>query len=700
MSFPTAPTYMDAFLSFAPLIVVKTTLLLAISAGIAATFRNRSAALRHLLWSLAIGGAVALPVVAVFGPTLHLLPARRIAAEADARGLRAGPPTGEARQDAGPSVTKAMAPESDSAPGTPLSLPAVALVLWAAGLLALLTRFGIGMRQVRQLVERAAPVADEQWARIADRVRAADATPAFDLRMSDEVEMPFATGLLRPTIVLPASSWKWTLERREAVLLHEVAHLHHGDLIMNALSHLARAIYWFNPLAWYASRRLRIEAERACDDAVLRRGALASDYADHLLSIASSAKAPMPSVALAMARPSAFEGRLLAILEPGIERAAPSRVRTALTVAAFVAMILPLAAASPTARAAALPRATQVPPQQAQQPEPPRQPRQPQQTATRAELRSSAVVPALIEALDDANAAVRLAAVNSLGTLGDPRAIAALGKVLKDDSDARVRRAAAEALGEIDDPRAVPHLLDALKAEKVADVREKIVQSLAQLGDASAVPGIAAAANDASAATRHAVAEALGELETQSAVPTLVGMARDQDVDVRHAVAEALGRLESAAGLDALVGLARDSDADVRASAIESLSRLEDPRTLSTFVAALADASADVRSKAAEGFHRVPELHKAPAALLAALGDVDHDVRKNVAEALGSIGDEAAVPALNKALADSNADVRRAVAEALAEIGGPDAITSLMGLLKDPDPQIRKIVAEALGRRR
>lgn len=699
MSIPTTPTYMDALLSFAPLVVIKTTLLFAVCAALAATFRNRSAALRHLLWSLTLGGAVALPAVAVFGPTLRILPAREIATgTVNARGPQLDATIEDAPADAEQAVTQRLAPDAPSAPGTPLSLPGVALGLWAIGVLALFTRFGIGMRHVGGMVARAAPVTDAEWVRIADNARGT--APAFELRISDEVEMPFATGLLRPAIVLPASSREWTHERREAVLLHEVAHLHHGDLIMNAISHLARALYWFNPLAWYASHRLRIEAERACDDAVLRRGALASDYADHLLSIASSAKAPMPSVALAMARPSAFEGRLLAILEPGIQRAAPTRMRTALTIAAFVAMILPLAAASPAARAAAMPDTQEVPPRQVQQTEKPRQPRQPQQAQSRAESRSSAVVPALIEALDDANAAVRLAAVNSLGTLGDPRAIAALGKVLEEDSDTRVRRAAADALGEIDDPRAVPHLLDALKTEKVADVREKIVQSLAQIGDASAVPGIAAAANDASAATRRAVAEALGELETQSAVPTLVGMARDQDVDVRHAVAEALGRLESAAGLDALAGLARDADADVRASAIESLGRLEDPRTLSAFVTALADVSADVRSKAAEGFHRVPELHKAPAALLAALGDVDHDVRKNVAEALGSIGDEAAVPVLNKALADSNADVRRAVAEALAEIGGPDAITALMGLLKDPDPQIRKIVAEALGRHR
>jgi HEAT repeat protein len=67
---------------------------------------------------------------------------------------------------------------------------------------------------------------------------------------------------------------------------------------------------------------------------------------------------------------------------------------------------------------------------------------------------------------------------------------------------------------------------------------------------------------------------------------------------------------------------------------------------------------------------------------------------------LGSIEDEAAVPALKRATSDPDNEVRRAAAEALSDIGGPDAIQALMGLLKDQDPEIRRIAAEALGSKR
>jgi HEAT repeat protein/beta-lactamase regulating signal transducer with metallopeptidase domain len=700
MSIPETLASMTSFLPFAMGIALKATLLLALAALASLALRRASAALRHLVWGLALGGVVALPIMAAVIPTLPLLPAASpVMTE---RSTDVGP--GESLSEAVP-TNDAPAPAPTTAETDSRWRPDATTLLvfcWLAGALALLVRFAAGAARVTKLVRRAAPLDDPAWLAVAARHRASHGN--VDLRVSEEVDMPFAAGLVSPTIVLPASSQEWSADRREAVLLHELAHLSRGDLLMNAVSHLARALYWFNPLAWYATHRLRIEGERAADDSVLRRGARASEYADHLLSIASSGAVGVPTAALAMARPSAFEGRLLAILEPGVERAAPSRLRVALTCVASLALILPLAAASPTARVGAMPVSESSPVAMpathggesllAQDPTVPEAP------AAQASSRVTSAVPALMEALSDASVEVRLAAVQSLGTLQDPRAIAALGKALKEDNDARVREAAAEALGEISDARAVPFLLDALKTERHAGVREEIVNALQEIDDPSAVPGIIAVIKDPSPAVRRAAVSALGDFEAQSALGAIMDLAKDDDVEVRRQVADALSDLENADALNTLISLSRDSDAEVRASAVGGLGNLEDSRALNPLLAALKDPNSEVRSHAADAIHNIPDIRTAPRALIDALADSDAEVRQQVAHALGSIEDEAAVPALKRALSDTNVEVRRAVAEALSEIRGVEAINALMALLKDPDPEIRKTAAEALGKRR
>jgi TonB family protein len=94
-----------------------------------------------------------------------------------------------------------------------------------------------------------------------------------------------------------------------------------------------RVAFWFNPLFWMAARRLREEGERACDDLVLQAGVPDAAYAQHLLDIATVARGSAPAAAMAMARSSTLEGRITAMLNPAVDRRAPSaRVRVATVV--------------------------------------------------------------------------------------------------------------------------------------------------------------------------------------------------------------------------------------------------------------------------------------------------------------------------------------------------------------------------------
>src|SRR5688572_4689388 len=75
MSIPETLASMDTFLSFALVVAIKATILLTLAFIASFALRRTSAALRHLVWALAIGAIVALPLIVAVTPALPLLPA-------------------------------------------------------------------------------------------------------------------------------------------------------------------------------------------------------------------------------------------------------------------------------------------------------------------------------------------------------------------------------------------------------------------------------------------------------------------------------------------------------------------------------------------------------------------------------------------------------------------------------------------------
>jgi TonB family protein len=108
---------------------------------------------------------------------------------------------------------------------------------------------------------------------------------------------------------------------------------------------LIRCVYWFNPLLWIACRRLRDDSEQACDDAVLNRGVGATDYATHLLEVARASarrRTLLPAPALAIARRPTLERRITAMLNARLTRTPITRSACVATVAAFLAVTIPI----------------------------------------------------------------------------------------------------------------------------------------------------------------------------------------------------------------------------------------------------------------------------------------------------------------------------------------------------------------------
>ena len=153
-----------------------------------------------------------------------------------------------------------------------------------------------------------------------------------------------------PRIVLSLDYPEWSPTRRSAILNHELAHIKRLDAFTQALANVAASLYWFHPLVWLMVRAMRAERERACDDHVLAAGTKASDYAHELLDIVSGLREPELAAALAMARKSQLEGRVLAVLNPALPRGSVSRSGALALAALTLCIVLPLSAMRPASQ--------------------------------------------------------------------------------------------------------------------------------------------------------------------------------------------------------------------------------------------------------------------------------------------------------------------------------------------------------------
>ncbi|MBW3655420.1 MAG: M56 family metallopeptidase, partial [Gemmatimonadetes bacterium] len=337
-------------------LAAKATLILLLAAAVSAMLWRASAAVRHLVWCVAVIGVLALPVFSLVLPAweLPLLPS------SDATTF--APPVTFVEQPGLHAELPARAlpaepmPTADAPAGVGAWLPRAAAGLVAAGVLAGLLWLALGFWGVARMSRRAQVVHESEWLRAAHE--AAEQLqlrrPVLLLRDRGAV-MPATGGLLWPAVVLPANADQWADDRRRAVLAHELAHVKRFDTLTQALAQVACALFWWHPAVWYAARRLRVERERACDDLVLRTGTRASDYASHLLEIARAHRSPwLASPALvSMARPSQLESRLLWVLDAARSRGVPSAGAKLLAAVAGLLIVGSLAAMRPVEAAAA-----------------------------------------------------------------------------------------------------------------------------------------------------------------------------------------------------------------------------------------------------------------------------------------------------------------------------------------------------------
>ena len=468
-------------------LVARTSAILLSASIVAALLRRAAPSTRHLVWHFAIVIVLLAPALIRIAPAVPIVP-------------RVPEVPGVVFQEVAslpriPGVATASVNPEAGTSETPWN-PTLGTI-GTAGTVGTLIWFGFCWLLSGVAIWRGSRPAPESWlsdARmIASRI---GFDGSIDVRQSLKDASPHVAGFFTSVIMMPPSATGWSAEARHAALVHELTHIKRGDRRTQAIAQLACAIYWFNPLVWYAAASLARERERACDDEVLRFGAKPSAYATLLLDLARTpASIWTPQTALSMARPSAIEGRLLSILADAVRT--PHRSTrwlvgagiTVITTAILGAQAATpstepqeLSAAGPAARPALIVKPQSV-------------------MAIDDQTAMPSLTGALVEALADSNRQVREQAAMGLAATPGAEVIDPLLAALR-DPDSQVREKAAIGLAFRRDPRIVEPLLVAIE-DRDSQVREKAAIALGASGDSRAIGALTKAMRDPDSQVRE-----------------------------------------------------------------------------------------------------------------------------------------------------------------------------------------------------
>lgn len=340
---------------------LKSIAVIIVAIGIATLLRRASAATRHTVWLSAMAALLTLPLLSNSLPRWQVLPATlawetpttpattptSLAPELARSQLPASPHSPPTYPALSPAET-APAKIAEATSPSPPSGPTVSWVIlgWGLGVAFLLLRLVRAHWSLRRQASALRESQNEELNGLFSALKSTLAvTDTVRLLIGREQEMPKTFGYLRPCVILPNDSKAWDRSQLRAVLAHELGHIKRRDPLAQLLVQITCALYWFNPLVWLGARLMESERERACDDLVLNNGFKASDYAKHLLDVVTACDSSRfeACASVGMARPSRLEGRVVSILDNGVNRRSITRALLCLAIIGTFATVVPLA---------------------------------------------------------------------------------------------------------------------------------------------------------------------------------------------------------------------------------------------------------------------------------------------------------------------------------------------------------------------
>jgi beta-lactamase regulating signal transducer with metallopeptidase domain len=225
------------------------------------------------------------------------------------------------KESVGPDVPSSDPGPAQPSTGWPIRWMDLLSAVWIAGTLLYAGAMAVRVRRFAIGVRRA-QVAAPSW--LADEIR--EIAGSLGLRRSPRLIVvegalpPMVWSGWRPTLLVPQTIVESIdASHRRLLLLHELLHIRRRDHLIRWFAVVVLALYWWNPFAWWAVRRLQNAEEECCDAAVLFFHPQQSEtYGEALLAVSefvSCGSLPAAAVSIGVERKNHLKRRMTMILK-------------------------------------------------------------------------------------------------------------------------------------------------------------------------------------------------------------------------------------------------------------------------------------------------------------------------------------------------------------------------------------------------
>lgn len=144
----------------------------------------------------------------------------------------------------------------------------VFVTIWLVGTTLLLLRLVVGFTHVQSLkVQQVHPISADIQALMNTLLEKTQMPATIKLLESARATVPMTIGWIKPVVLLPVGiASGLTINQLEAILAHELAHIKRYDYLVNIFQNFVEILFFFHPVTWFISGKVRDERENCCDD--------------------------------------------------------------------------------------------------------------------------------------------------------------------------------------------------------------------------------------------------------------------------------------------------------------------------------------------------------------------------------------------------------------------------------------------------